>query len=195
MIRRVVIVVVLAAGVAHADDRLLGDDTFAVHAPSALMVDGGLYVATPEALETGMATGVSAGITHACGCHFAYGARVSWASINETSEAWNLTQQDLRLRATGEVRHVIGRGTLALRLGAGATVVRELRERSQQRMGLDPLSTRAYDTLPGADLEAVANLQITGSFGLVISGGPSLAYFQDGVHGKWLAELGVAWQL
>ena len=195
MIRRVLLFIAALAAIARADDRLLDDDTFAVHAPSTLVLDGGLLVATPAALETGMAAGVGVGITHTCGCHLAYGARASWSSINEASTDWNLTQQDLRLRATGEVRQVIGRGTLALRLGAGATVVRELRERSQQRMGLDSLETRAFDTLPAADLEAVISLQLTGSFGLVVSGGPSLTYFQDGLHGKWMAGLGVAWQL
>lgn len=195
MLSRVIIVVVLGAAVAHADDRLLSDDTFAVHPPGQFLLDGGLLVASPQALGTGMSTGVGAGITRTSGRSFGYGVRASWSTITEESQAWVVTQQDIRLRAVGELRHVVGRGTFGLRLGAGAAIVHEFRERSQLRMGLDPLETRAFDTLPGADLELVAALQISGSLGLTVSGGPSLDYFQSAVHGKWLAGLGVAWQL
>jgi hypothetical protein len=188
------IVLAALARVGHADDRLISEDTFAVHPPSVLQVDAGLLTGTPEALGTGISSGVIAGVTHTCGCALAYGARASWSTISATNTTWMLTEQDIRLRGTGELRHRVGRGAIALRLGAGATIVYEHRERSQQRMGLDPLATSAFDTLPAADLEAVIALKVTGAFGVVISGGPSLTYFEDGAHGKWTAELGLTWQ-
>src|SRR5206468_3679967 len=64
------LIAILVASTAHADSRLIDDDTFAVKAPGTLGVDAGLVIGLPSALPTGMATGVGAGITHACGCMF-----------------------------------------------------------------------------------------------------------------------------
>jgi hypothetical protein len=193
----VVAIAWLVPGRAFADGRLLDDDTFAVRSTGDLAIDGGLVVGFPAALTTGMSTGVGAGITRGCTCWFAYGARASWSTTSESSMAWTVTHQDLRLRATGAIRHAAGRGTFALRLGLGATVVHELRVRTQgMRAGLtgNDLETRAVDTLPAADLEGVISLHVTGPWLMVVSGGPSVDVFDGSLHAGWTAQLGVAWQ-
>ena len=151
----------------------------------------------PAALTTGMSSGIGAGVTRECGCRFAYGARASWSSATESSQIWTVTHADLRLRATGAIRHVAGRGTLALRLGLGATVVHEDRVRNQgMRAGLtgSDLETTALATLPAADLEAVVLVRVVGPWVLVVSGGPSVDLLAGSLHGGFTSELGVAWQ-
>ena len=192
----VVAVIALGASPAHADDRLLGDDTFAVTAPGAMQLDAGLVVGLPAALPTGISTGIGGGIEHVCGCHLAYGARVSYARATESSTAWTVTHGDLRVRATGSLRTDAGRGTLALRLGLGTTVVHEDRVRNQgMRAGLSgaDLETTATDALPAADLEAVVALRVVGAWTMVISGGPTATWYDSHLRGGWTAELGVAW--
>jgi hypothetical protein len=121
--------------------------------------------------------------------------RASYSTTTQNSETWIVTHPDIRLRATGSLRHVVGRGTLALRLGVGPTFVRELRERNQaMREGRTDLNTRAWGTVPAADLEAVFAVHVAGPWLATASGGPSLDYFGGGVNVGWLATLGVAWQ-
>lgn len=169
--------------------------------PGVLLLDGGLVTGLPAALGTALSTGVALGVTRSCACGFAYGARASWSTATESSlgspehTALTVTQQDLRLRAVGELRHAIGRATLALRLGAGATIIHEIRGRSQTRPGLDELGSRETAAVPASDLEAVIDLPIAGRWGLAVSGGPSVDYVNHGVHSGWIAELGIAWQL
>ncbi len=185
-----------APGEAAADDRLLSDDTFAVSSPGPVVVDAGLIFGLPSALPTGLSTGVGAGITRACGCHFAYGALASWSSASESSETWTVTHGELRLRATGSIFHVAGRGTLALRLGLGGTVVREDRVRNQgMRAGLmgSDLEQTATQALPAAELEAVVTLRVVGPWALAIAGGPTGTWFDSHLRGGWTAALGVAW--
>ncbi|MDB4955512.1 MAG: hypothetical protein JWO36_3081 [Myxococcales bacterium] len=179
---------------ASADNgRLLSDDTFAVQKGGDLVLDAGLFAGFPSALATGMSTGVGAGITRMCGCHFAYGARASWSTVTESNDAWIISQGDLRLRAIGAVRHTAGRGTLSLRLGVGATVVHETRDHVQGMFG-NNTQTSVFSTLPAADLDAVIGLHVAGPWLLVVSGGPSVDYFSGGLRGGWSAQLGVAWQ-
>lgn len=186
----------LAATSARADERLLTDDTFAVKPAGALVVDAGVIVGMPAALPTGLARGVGVGITHTCGCRLAYGALASYESAAESSETWMVTHSEVRLRATGSVRYDDGRGTLALRLGAGASIVHERRERAQGMraglMGSDLLQTGTR-ALPAVDLEAVVGLRIVGAWGLVVAAGPTVTVLDGGVRGGWTGELGVAW--
>jgi len=191
-----VAVALLPAARAHADDRLLADDTFVVSPPGDLVIDGGLIVGLPSALPTGLSTGIGAGITRTCGCHFAYGATASWSSASESSEIWTVTHGELRLRANGSIRHDVGRGTLALRLGVGTSIVHEDRVRNQgMRAGLmgSDLEQTATDALPAADLEAVVTLRVVGPWAFVVAGGPTATWFDSHLRGGWTAELGVAW--
>jgi hypothetical protein len=185
---------VFLPALAHADPgRLLSDDTFTVPPAGTWLVDAGVITGLPAALPAGMSTGLGAGITRTCGCLFSYGARISWSTVDETSESWLVTQQDLRLRLTGAIRHDAGRGSIALRLGAGGTLVREIRDRQQSSRLGDPIETHALRMLPAAELEAVVSLHIAGSWAVVISGGPSIDY-DGGFRGGWISELGVGWQ-
>lgn len=187
----------IVPAVASADSgRLLSDDTFDTTPGSGLVLDAGVVAGLPAALPTGLSTGVGVGITRACGCRFAYGARLSWSTVEEPGMVWDVTQQDLRVRVTGSIRHTAGRGTLELRLGAGPTIVREVRDREQgMRAGLtgSDLRTTAIRALPALDLEAVVSVKIAGSWIALVSGGPSLDY-NAGVRGGWTSQLGVAWE-
>jgi hypothetical protein len=189
-------VLAVATATARADDRLLTEQTFKVDPPGALVVDTGFIVGLPAALPTGLSTGIGAGIMHTCGCHLAYGALASWSSASASSETWTVTHDDLRLRATGAIRNDVGRGSLALRLGVGATLVHEDRVRNQgQRAGLSgmDLEQTATEMLPAADLEAVVGLRIFGAWAFQVAAGPTATYFDSHVRGGWTAELGVAW--
>lgn len=187
-------VLVIPVRAVRADDRLLTDDTFAVHSTGDVALDGGLVVGVPSALPSGISTGVGVGITRTCGCYLAYGARLSWSQVSESSQFWDITQMDVKLRATGSLRHQAGRGTVALRLGVGPTFVREDRVRTQSMRERMTLESKAWGTLPAADLEAVVALGVTGGWQMMISAGPSVDYFQGSLHAGWTAELGVAWQ-
>jgi len=193
--------VALIAPAALADPapsgRLLDDSSFQVHSTGDLAIDGGLYVGAPSGLPAGMSTGVGGGVTRGCGCAFAYGARVSWSTETEESQVWNVTQWDLRLRAIGMVRHRAGRGVIGLRLGAGATIVHEHRTSSQgMRGGLmgSGLESKAVDTLPAGELEAVVELHVAGPWLAVVSAGPSFELLDGSPRGGWVASLGVGWQ-
>jgi hypothetical protein len=191
--------VLLASGVAHAEGpRLLGDDTFDVPSHGSLVLDAAMLVASPSALPAGISTGVAAGITRECGCTLAYGARISWSTESGSSQQWIVTDQELRLRATAALRHRAGRGTLALRLAAGATVIYEDRLHQQgMRAGLtgDALENRAFAALPAGEVEAVIALHVAGPWLAIVSAGPQLVIDSGGTpHGGFSAQLGVAWQ-
>jgi hypothetical protein len=192
-----IIGVLAGATTARAEDRLIDADTFAVGERGDLIVDAGLLVARPAALPAGISTGVAAGITRMCGCRLAWGARAAWSEASGSSQVWTVTHQDLRLRATGLVRYDAGRGMLALRLGAGTTVVYEDRVRNQgMRAGLtgSELETTALSALPAAELDAVVGLHVAGPWLLVVSAGPTVDYHDGGLHGGWAATLGAGWQ-
>lgn len=196
--RSTLVVMFAMVRLAHADDgRLLDDDTFAVRSNGGLSLDGGLVVAMPSALPAGISEGFALGVTRECGCLLSYGVRASWSTATESTEAWTVNQQDVRLRVTGALRHAFGRGTLALRLGVGPTLVYEDRTRNQgMRAGLTgtALETRALAALPAADLEAMVALHVSGPWLVVASGGPSVDWLSSAFHTGWIAQLGIGWQ-
>ncbi len=187
----------LAAGAApgHADGALLTDDTWRYRSTGNVAVDGGLVVGFPAALRTGLARGAGVGVT--AGRSLAWGARASWLTATESSLPWTVTHSDLRLRITGALHKVAGRGTVGLRLGLGGTLVHESRVRNQgMRAGLSgsELESSAFMMLPAADLDAVIALHVAGPWLVVTSGGPSLDILDGKLHGGWSAQLGIGWQ-
>jgi hypothetical protein len=162
---------------------------------SGLDAHAGLFVGKPAALPTGLSTGGGAGF--AWGARLAWGAETAWSTATEHSTTHTVRHSDLRLHATGALRRAIGRGSFALRLGAGGTLVHETRRRDQgERAGLtgDDLETSAWRMLPSADLTLVTSLALVGAWGVEVSGGPA-AYLREGeVHAGWSAMLGVAWR-
>lgn len=194
-----ILLLALAGSAAHAEGpRLLDDDTFAFHSDGDLALDAALYVATPSQLPAGMSTGIAAGVTRGCGCSLAYGARVSWSQLTESSPIWSVSQWDMKLRASGALRHRAGRGVLSLRLSAGATIVREDRVRNQaMTAGLTggAFETKAYALMPAGELEGVIALHIAGPWLAIVSAGPSLLVDPSGgVRGGFVAEMGIGWQ-
>lgn len=160
-----------------------------------VVVDGDLVVAHPAALATGMSTGVGLGVTH--GCWLAWGVRASWSTATEHTLAWEVTNEDFRGRVFGAMQHDAGRGTLALRLGVGGTLVHETRTRTQgDRAGLsgNELATSAWALLPAADLEGVVTLRVLGAWSLIVSAGPSLHWMDGEALAGWTGSAGVGWQ-
>jgi hypothetical protein len=184
------------SGAAVADEPArLADDQWAFRPGGRLAVDGGLVMGPSITLQTGMATGVGAGLTY--GRRLALGVRASWASATESSLVWTVTHDDYRLRAVAVAQQPVGRGVFALRLGLGATVVHEDRTRVQGvRAGLmgAALENSATAALPAGDLEAVVSVHVVGPWLLAVSGGPSAIISDGAVRGGWTAQLGVGWQ-
>jgi hypothetical protein len=190
-LRRGVVIVVLAGGLG------LAARAAAQPAPTATssLVMGGLTLARPAALPTGMATGVDAAFVR--GARFGWGVRASWATATEYTLTRTVRNDDVRLRLTGVLQHAAGRGTFGLRLGLGGTLVHESRTRSQgSRAGLtgEDLETTAWAMLPAADLEVTVALRILGAWGVTLSGGPSLHLLHGDALFGWVSSLGVAWQ-
>ncbi len=159
-----------------------------------LLVDGGLVLGAPAALPTGLSLGVGAGITRPG--PLAWGVRMSWSTATEDTLDWSVRHDDLRLRATGALEHVAGRGTLMLRLGAGGNLVHETRTRDDgARAGLtgSDLETSAWAMLPAADLEAGVVLRLFGAWSVTIVGGPSVDLLDGSLNLGWIASLGIGW--
>ena len=66
-----------------------------------MTVDGGVMLALPAALGTGLSTGVGAGAM--VGRRFRLGLRVAGSTATESSTAWAVTHTELRLRAAAEL--------------------------------------------------------------------------------------------
>jgi hypothetical protein len=195
--RRLVLVASLALPrTGAAEGPAVVSDSFAYRPGGDLLVDGGLVVGFPTALPTGFSRGVGAGITFGH-CPLRWGARIAWVSATESTLAWQVTNSDLRMRATGSLQHDAGRGSIGLRLGIGGTLVHESRLRNQgERAGLtgDELATSERALVPAADLDAVVTLHLIGPWLLMMSAGPSVAAISGDAHASWTAELGIAWR-
>lgn len=179
--------------VARADDAM----TFAATDGGPYRLDAGFFAAMPAGLPSGIEDGAVIGATRACGCAFAYGARIAVTGITESSEAYTASDIDVRARATAALRHAVGRTELALRLGAGANIVYEDRTRNGgDRAGLtgDALETRTLAALPAADLEAVIAMHVIGPWLVIASGGPTAEILDGGLHGGFVAGVGIGWQ-
>jgi hypothetical protein len=185
-----------APGKAHAGDgRQPIDEEWPVRSTGPLAVDGGLLLALPARLPTGLSSGLGAGVTR--GRRFAWGARGSWSSATESSLAWTVSHDDFRLRGVAALQQPAGRGVFALRLGLGPTFVYEHRTRNQgARAGLTgaDLESSALAVFPGADLEGVVTLHILGRWSLTLAGGPTAIVADGALRWGWTAQLGAGWQ-
>jgi hypothetical protein len=188
--------VALLAGNARGDEVISVSDGWRVSSAGPLTVDGGLLLALPTALGTGLSSGVGLGVTR--GRLLGWEARASWSTATESSIPWTVTQDDIRLRAGAVLQHVLGRARVGLRLGLGPTIVYESRLRNQgTRAGLtgSDLQTSATEVFAAGELEGVIGLHIFGPWLLAMSGGPGLALGSSGAaRGGWLSQIGVAWQ-
>jgi hypothetical protein len=162
-------------------------------------IDGQLVLALPAALATGMSTGVGAAFTRVAtrGGMLAWGARASWSTATEYSLVDTIRNDDIRLRLCAQLQHAAGRGLFGLRVGVGGTIVYEGRTRGQgARAGLtgSALGSTTWAMLPAADIEAIVVLRIWNSWGMSITGGPTLHWINGGTRTGWSSGLGVTWQ-
>ena len=162
-------------------------------------IDGQLVLALPAALVTGMSTGVGAAFTHVAtrGGLLAWGAHASWSTATEYSLTDTVRNDDIRLRLCGQLQRAVGRGLFGLRVGLGGTLVYEDQTLVQgKRAGL-PDSQReisSWSMLPAADIEGIVVLRVWSSWGMSVSGGPTLHGLHNGVRAGWTSGLGVTWQ-
>jgi hypothetical protein len=162
-------------------------------------LDGQLVLALPAALQTGMSTGVGAAFTRVAtrGGMLAWGARVSWSTATEYSPCtptYVVRNDEIRLRLYGQLQRAVGRGLFGLRVGLGGTLVYEAESLAQgARVGLAGEST-SWAMLPAADIEAIVVLRVWDSWGMSVSGGPTLHGLHGGVRAGWTSGLGVTWQ-
>jgi hypothetical protein len=186
----------LTASAAWADEgRRPVDEEWPLQSTGPLAVDAGLVLALPATWQTGLSSGIGAGVTR--GRRFAWGVRGSWSTATESSLVWTVSHDDFRLRGVAVVQQPAGRGVFALRLGLGPTFIYEHRTRNQgARAGLtgSDLENSALATFPGADLEGVVTLHIFGRWSLTVSGGPTAIIADGALHGGWTAQLGAGWQ-
>jgi hypothetical protein len=158
-------------------------------------VEARLLLALPAALPTGLTTGVQAAYLHGRGW-LRYGAGASWGTATEYTLTEIVRNDDIRLRLFGVAQRAVGRGTVALRLGLGGTLVYENRTRAQgNRAGLtgEALSASTWAMLPGADLELHVTLRVFRAWALTAGGGPSLHIVNGGARFGWLGGVGIAW--
>src|SRR6516164_6210079 len=99
--------VALLAGNARGDEVISVSDGWRVSSAGPLTVGGGLLLALPTALGTGLSSGVGLGVTR--GRLLGWEARASWSTATESSIPWTVTQDDIRLRAGAVLQHVLGR--------------------------------------------------------------------------------------
>ena len=174
----------------------LADEDLWRYRSSRVALDAGLVAAHPVALETGLATGVGAGITFGDG--WTWGARAAWARATEDAIGWTVTHDDLRASVVGGGQVSAGRGELGVRLGLGAAGVHETRARVHGDVAGAQGSARTDGSIawgPTADLDAVVALHLSGAWMMVLAGGPSLAVLDGDLHVGWMSQLGAAWQL
>jgi len=192
----VVAALALTASAARADDgRCPIDEDWPVQSAGSLAVDAGLVLALPATWQTGLSSGIGAGVTR--GRRFAWGVRGSWSSATESSLVWTVSQNDFRLRGVAALQQPAGRGVFALRLGLGPTFVYEHRTRNQgARAGLTgtDLESSALAVFPGVDVEGVVTLHLLGRWSLTLSGGPTAIVVDGALRGGWTAQLGAGWQ-
>ncbi len=160
---------------------------------------GGLVLARPVSLQTGLSAGVGADYLRAAsaGSWFAWGGRASWSTATEYTLTDSVRNDDIRLRLCAVARHVVGRGSFGLRLGMGASTVYEDRIRAQgNRAGLPSgaVEHSSWYLFPGGEVEALVLLRVWNSFGMSLSGGPSLHLIDGAAHAGWATSLGVLWQ-
>jgi hypothetical protein len=186
---------VLHSTTAHAEGPVQLEDRWPVRSGGRLTIDGGVMLALPAALGTGLSTGAGAGVM--VGRRFRLGLRVAGSTATESSTAWAVTHTELRLRAAAELQHEVGRGAFGIRLGVGPTILHETRDRNQAARahltGSDA-ETTALSMLPSVDLDAVVGLHIAGPWLLMLSGGPSASWVSGDFKAGWSALIGTGWQ-
>jgi hypothetical protein len=187
-------------GIAFVSATAAADDTIVLTPRSdagPYRFDAGAYAGMPAGLPAGIEPGIGLGAMRECGCAFAYGARLAIAGITESSEEYTTSDLDFRARLTVALRHVVGRGELALRLGGGANIVYEDRVRNGgDRAGLtgDALQTRTVAALPAIDLEGVISLHVIGAWMVIASAGPTGEILNSNIHGGFVGGLAIGWQ-
>jgi len=156
-----------SAAPARADDArppaaapVPADDDFPVQPTGSLAVDAGLVLALPATWQTGLSSGIGAGVTR--GRRFAWGVRGSWSTATESSLVWTVSHDDFRLRAIAALQQPAGRGVFALRLGLGPTFVYEHRTRNLGARAGNWIMIRAKGTKSnGFGLGATVTIETT----------------------------------
>ena len=181
-LRSLAVGALLASATASADDHAAGqvdDDTFAVDRRAASSSMRDCRRRRRRRCRPACRRASTRASRASCGCHFAYGARASWSTSPSRRRRGPSITTDLRLRATGSMRHDAGRGTSRCGSALGPTIVHEVRDAQRARWKrANRSATRACDTVPAGDLEAVFAVHVAGPWLAVASGGPVARSFR-----------------
>lgn len=160
----------------------------------AAMVNG-----LPAVLGTGMSTGASLRWLQPlrqAQTRWVWGGEISASSSTEYGASWQVSQTDMRVRVLAGAQAALGRGKMALLLGAGPTAVRENRLRNQgERLGLsgDALEQNSWGALASVDLSWSVAAPVVGPWAAIVSAGPALHVGSNGAALGWSTLLGVGW--
>lgn len=160
----------------------------------AAMING-----LPAVLGTGMSTGGSLRWLQPLGqaqTRWVWGGELSVSSSTEYGASWQVSHTDMRVRVLGGVQAALGRGKMALLLGAGPTAVLENRLRNQgERLGLsgDALEQNSWGALASVDLSWSVAAPVVGPWAAIVSAGPALHVGSNGAALGWTTLLGVGW--
>jgi hypothetical protein len=160
-----------------------------------------------------MVTGLELSYARSSGRWLAWGARLSWSTATEYASdyvlGWSVRNDDVRFRLLGLLHGEVGRATLGLRLGVGATVVYEALTPQHDPSSEEPPAHQPWETaqtsrpatassrwrlLPAFELEPFILLRLLGGWGLSLGGGPTLHVVDGAARWGWTAGMGVAWQ-
>jgi hypothetical protein len=170
-----------------------------VQAVPSSQLEVSVAAALPASLQTGTAVGLTASwlTTPAAAGWLRVGAAAGWGATTEYSPSWAVRHDEVRLRALLAAEQRRGVGVVGVRLGAGATVLYEARDRAQAgRLGetLSSLAVRTWAVRPALDLSATAAVLPWPSWGVGVALGPTVHGGGDSVRWGWQGAVTVRWQ-
>lgn len=177
----------------------LAEEPEPAHPWSGTQLHAAMVNGLPAVLGTGMSTGASLRWLQPLGSgqsRWVWGGEVSVSSSTEYGASWQVSQTDMRVRALVGAQAALGRGRMALLLGAGPTAVLENRLRNQgERLGLsgDALEQNRWGALASLDLNWSVAAPVAGQWAAVVSAGPALHLGSSGAALGWTTLLGVGW--
>lgn len=177
----------------------LAEEAEPAHPWSGAQLHAAMINGLPAVLGTGMSTGGSLRWLQPLRrrqARWVWGGELSVSSSTEYGASWQVSHTDMRVRVLGGVQAALGRGKMALLLGAGPTAVLENRLRNQgERLGLsgDALEQNSWGALASVDLSWSVAAPVVGPWAAIVSAGPALHVGSNGAALGWTTLLGVGW--
>lgn len=142
------------------------------------LASGGLWTASPLALESGLVVGASLrGQRRLLDGPLFAGVRASVGLTSEGNKAWVLEHRHGLLAAGVGAERTLGAGRVWAELGGGGLVVYELARRHQSErlvdLGLPGVVRESWSLGPSAFLELGVAVRFAGNWSATVAGGPT----------------------